>query len=325
MNPSVFNEATIRSAIAFGSESVDAIEGAFASLSSGNSVMMPPIMQILVDDVNGQTCIKSAYTAGQPYYVIKLASIFGENAKHGLPNSSGLMIICNSQNGLAEAILLDNGYLTALRTQAAGAVAAKHLSRADARIVGMIGAGKQSRLQLHAVASVRKIEKALVWSPLPDECSLFAKQMADYLGIEIVAVSSAEEAVRPVDIVITATPARNPIVRSEWLSPGQHITAMGADAPGKSELYPDVVARATRYVCDRDEQCRSLSELRAAIDAGAVKANFPTIELGDVVTGKRPGRISSADITIVDLVGLGVQDTAIAVLAWKKICESDIP
>lgn len=319
MTPGIFEESTITSAISFDRESVRAIEDAFASLSHGRPVVMPPIMQILVDDVNGQTCVKSAYTQGQPYYAVKLASIFGENVKQGLPNSSGLVIICNSRNGRAECILLDNGYLTALRTQAAGAVAAKHLSRTDARTVGMIGAGKQSRLQLEAVASVRDIEKAFVWSPFADERDLYAKEMSDYLGFEVIAVPTAEAAVRPADIIVTATPARAPIVKSEWLSHGQHITAMGADAPGKSELYPDVIAHATRYVCDRDEQCRSLSELSAAIAAGTIAADFPTVELGDVISGKKPGRTSSDDITIVDLVGLGVQDTAIAVLAWNKI------
>ncbi|APG86951.1 ornithine cyclodeaminase 1 (plasmid) [Sinorhizobium americanum CCGM7] len=164
-----------------------------------------------------------------------------------------------------------------------------------------------------------------MWGPNAEERASFARDMSAELDIEVVATSSAEEAVRPSDIIVTATPAKTPIVRAEWLKPGQHITAMGADAPGKSELFPEVICKATRYICDRDQQCRTLSELHAAIVAGAVDSNFPTTELGDVIAGVRVGREKPEDITIADLTGLGVQDTAIALLAWSKISSANAP
>lgn len=319
MSPQIVHEKDIRGAISFDEASIMAIDRAFASLANGNEVVMPPVMQINVDAVHGQTCIKSAYTVGEAHFVVKLASTFHENHKLDVPSASGLMLICSSQTGWVECVLLDNGYLTALRTQAAGAVAAKYLSRTDSKVAAVIGAGRQARLQLTALARVRSIERVEVWSPSSDEREAFASEMQKSLGIEVTSARSAEAAVRGADIIVTATPAKAPIVRAEWLSPGQHITAIGADAPGKSELWPEVLLKATRYVCDRDQQCRSLSELHAAIAAGVVPANFPTTEIGDVIEGLRPGRLSDDDITIADLTGLGVQDTAIALLAWSKI------
>jgi ornithine cyclodeaminase len=319
VHPQIITEQVVRESISFDEASIAAIEKAFASLASGSAVVMPPVMQINVDAVQGQTCVKSAYTPGDAFFVVKLASTFHQNHKLDVPNASGLMLVCNSQTGHVECILLDNGYLTALRTQAAGAVAAKHLSRWNSKSAALIGAGRQARLQLVALLAVRPIERAVVWSPNAKECEAFASDMRENLGIDVRSSDSAEAAVRGADIIVTATPARTPVVKAEWLSQGQHITAMGADAPGKSELWPETLLKATLYACDREQQCRSLSELHAAIEAGVVPADFPAAEIGDIVSGLRTGRRSDADITIADLTGLGVQDTAIALLAWSKI------
>ena len=134
MEPRIIPEAAIRAALRFDEAAIAAIEQAFAALASGAAVVMPPVMQINVEAVHGQTCVKSAYSVGAEHFVVKLASTYHENARLGVPAASGLMLVCSAATGHVEAILLDNGYLTALRTQAAGAVAALHLSRADSRI-----------------------------------------------------------------------------------------------------------------------------------------------------------------------------------------------
>ncbi|WP_343676570.1 hypothetical protein [Paraburkholderia heleia] len=138
MQPHVVTEQAITSALTFGSKSIDVIEAAFASLANGSEVLMPPVLQINVDAVHGQTCVKSAYTVGEPHFAVKLASTYHDNQQLGLPNSSGLMLVCSSQIGRVAAILLDNGYLTALRTQAAGAVATRYLSRVDSHFAAMM-------------------------------------------------------------------------------------------------------------------------------------------------------------------------------------------
>lgn len=319
MHPQIISEPAIRGSISFDEASIAAVEKAFASLANAGAVVMPPVMQINVDAVQGQTCIKSAYIPGDDFFVVKLASTFHQNPKFDVSSASGLMLVCNSLTGHVECILLDNGYLTALRTQAAGAVAAKHLSRRNSKCAALIGAGRQARLQLVALVSVRPIERATVWSPNSEECEAFASDMRATLGIDVRSTSSAEAAVRGADIIVTATPARTPLIKAEWLSPGQHITAMGADAPGKSELWPETLLKANLYACDRVAQCKLLSELHAAIEAGVVPADFPAAEIGEIISGLRKGRVSDADITIADLTGLGVQDTAIALLAWSRI------
>ncbi|WP_294904743.1 ornithine cyclodeaminase family protein [Tatumella sp. UBA2305] len=322
MQPNIISTQQITDAVSFDTRAIEAIEAAFASLAGGSTVIMPPVMQINVEAFHGQTCVKSAYVAGASHFVVKLASTWHDNHLSGLPNSSGLMLICQSQTGQVDSILLDNGYLTALRTQAAGAVAAKHLSRASSACAGIIGAGKQAGLQLAALLAVRPIEEVRIWSPDMVKTEQFCQKMSEQLGIKVQPTLNAEQAVREMDIIVTTTPAREPIIRPEWLSAGQHITAMGADSPGKSELFPDVLAKADRYIADSAQQCRALSELNMALKAGAIPDDYPVVEIGDVITGLSLGRTSEEDITIADLTGLGVQDTAIALLALDNLKRS---
>ncbi|KEA53554.1 hypothetical protein DT73_05825 [Mangrovibacter sp. MFB070] len=324
MLPKVISAEQLIHAVCFDNNVIMAIENAFASLANDAPVVMPPVMQISVARHHGQTCVKSAYVPGASHFVVKLASTWHDNHLSGLPNSSGLMLACRSDTGRVDAILLDNGYLTALRTQAAGAVVAKYLSRESSTVAGIIGAGRQAGLQLAALLAVRPINKARVWSPQLAQTTLFCEKMSAQLGIDVQPVDRPELAVRGADIIVTATPAKQPIVQADWLSSGQHITAMGADAPGKSELFPDVLAKVTRYVADNKQQCRTLSELYMAQVSGKITEDYPVIEIGDVIAGGKPGRLGDQDITLADLTGLGVQDTAIAMLAMKQLGLCDI-
>ena len=226
-----------------------------------------------------------------------------------------MMMLLSAETGRLEALHLDNGYLTDLRTAAAGAVAARHLARADARIAGVLGAGVQARLQIEALKLVRPLERVLVWARAAARAEAYADEMAARLGIEVTPVASAERLVLEADVVVTATPARAPLVVADWLHPGLHITAMGADAATKNELHPAVLARADLLVCDRRSQCAALGELHHAPRQGA---DLAVSELGEITSGARPGRQDADQITVCDLTGTGVQDTAIALLAWRK-------
>jgi ornithine cyclodeaminase len=226
-----------------------------------------------------------------------------------------MMMLLSARTGRLEALHLDNGYLTDLRTAAAGAVAARHLARADARVAGVIGAGVQARLQMTALAKVRSIERMLVWARHGAKAEACADDLAGRLGIEAIAVNSAERLVLEADVVVTTTPARDPLVVADWLHPGLHITAMGSDAPDKHELHPAVLERADLLVCDARAQCARQGELHHALDQGMELAST---ELGEITGGARPGRTRDDQITVCDLTGTGVQDTAIALLAWRK-------
>lgn len=310
----VLTESDLRRCVTLGLETVDIVEQAFRMLASGK-VIMPPILSMDIPEVHGEVDVKTAYIPGFDNFAIKVSPGFFDNPKLGLPSLNGLMIALSSRTGLVEALLLDNGYLTDVRTAAAGAVAARHLAPPVVDTAGVLGTGLQARLQVEAAHLVRPFRRVLVWGRDPAKAEACARDIATKLNIEA-EVCSAEQAVRRSQLVVTATPSREPLLQADWLHPGLHITAMGSDQSGKNEIDPKAIARATRYVCDRVSQAEKLGELRSARAHGALADEVPP-ELGEVVTGAKPGRTSPGDITICDLTGTGAQDTAIATHALK--------
>jgi ornithine cyclodeaminase len=313
----LLSEADLRRCVALDRDAVGCVEDAFRALAT-SAVVMPPILSLHMPEQNGEVDVKTAYVPGLPSFAIKISPGFFDNPKKGLPSLNGLMVLFSAETGLVEAVLLDNGYLTDVRTAAAGAVAANWLARADARTAGIIGAGVQARLQLEALTLVRKIGTVRVWSRDATKSSSYATEMSARLGLTVHAVDRAEAVVRDSDVVVTTTPSTTPLVRADWLVPGQHVTAMGSDAAHKNELHPEVLVRADRYVADRRSQCALLGELHHAIRAGVVSEDPDVPELGEVIAGLRPGRTSDDQITIADLTGTGVQDTAIATFARRR-------
>jgi ornithine cyclodeaminase len=168
-------------------------------------------------------------------------------------------------------------------------------------------------MQLEALKLVREFRRALVYSRRPEAALGYARDVSR-LGIEVVPAGSLSELVRESDVVITATPAREALVRAEDVHPGLHVTAMGSDGPGKQELDPGVLGRADRIVCDSKDQCRRLGELQHA----RLGDDARVFELGQVAAGIAPGRESDREITVCDLTGLGVQDTAIANFVYER-------
>lgn len=317
----VLIESELRSILPLGPEPIDCIEAAFEALAT-KPVVMPDILSFAIPEANGEVDVKTAYVPGLESFAIKVSPGFFDNPKIGLSSLNGLMMLFSAKTGLVEALLLDNGYLTDLRTAAAGAVAAKHLSREDSTNVAIFGAGVQARLQLEALTLVRPITTAKIWARRAEQAEALADSIAE--DIEILARSEPdpELAVQTADIIVTTTPASEALLNADWILPGQHITAMGSDAGHKNELEPEIVAGADLYVPDRLSQCRALGELRTAIETGFVPANAIFAELGQIIAGEKAGRTSDEAITVADLTGTGVQDTAIATLALKKAIEA---
>jgi ornithine cyclodeaminase len=313
----ILTESDLRQAVKLDLEAVKCVERAFVALASGK-VVMPPIMSMQIAEHHGEVDVKTAYMPGLDTFAIKMSPGFFDNPKIGLPSVNGLMVQFSATTGLVQAVLLDNGYLTDVRTAAAGAVAAKWLSRPEARIAGIIGTGTQARLQLEALTLVRPIRKAAIWGRDPDKAARMAEDSRSTLGIEVAVAPGIEELAHESDIIVTTTPSTEPLIEASDLRPGQHVTAMGSDADYKCELHPSAIARADLYACDNLAQCLAQGELRAAVAAGAVTADLPHRELGDVIASGIPGRTDAADITICDLTGTGIQDTAIADLASRR-------
>jgi ectoine utilization protein EutC len=313
----ILSESELRRAVPLDAAAVGCVEEAFRRLATEN-VVMPPVMSFHVPEHNGEVDVKTAYIPGVDSFAIKMSPGFFDNPKLGLPSLNGLMVLFSAKTGLVEALLLDNGYLTDVRTAAAGAVAAKWLAREDAVTAGIIGTGTQARLQLQALTLVRGIEKALVWGRDGGKAEACAAECAAELGIEAIPAKAIEDLMAASDIVVTTTPATEPLITASLLRPGQHITAMGSDADYKTELAPDVLVRADRYICDRQQQCLERGELRAAVAAGSVAADLAHVELGAVIAGIATGRAFEHEVTVCDLTGTGVQDTAIATLARQQ-------
>jgi ornithine cyclodeaminase len=312
----ILTERDLRAVVSLDISAVDCIEQAFLALAT-QPVAMPPILRLDIPEFRGEVDVKTAYVPGFDGFAIKVSPGFFDNPKLGLPSLNGLMILLSARTGLVEALLLDNGYLTDVRTAAAGAVAARHLSRNEASVATIFGAGMQAQLQLSALMLVRPIKSARIWARDHAKADKLAAECARQFGISVTAFSDPREAMRGSDIVVTTTPAEKPILMADWLEPGQHLTAMGSDSEHKNEIDPDVFARAT-YIADRLSQTRILGELHHAIRAGAATPEQQFAELGAVIAGTAKGRVSAGDITFADLTGTGVQDTAIANLAVSR-------
>ena len=310
----LLSETDLRACLALDPASLDAVEHAFRLLAT-TSVAMPPVLRLDIPEHNGEVDVKTAYLPGLPRFAIKVSPGFFDNPAIGLPSLSGLMMLFSARTGLLDALLLDNGFLTAVRTAAAGAVAAKWLSRPDARRVAIMGAGEQARLQLAALRLVRDIREVRVWARDPAKAEALAGDLA---GVEAHVADNLDGAMDGVDIAITTTPSRTPLIQAHHLQPGLHITAMGSDAEHKNEVAAEALAACDLYVADRLSQTRVLGELHHALAANAVDDSATFVELGQVIAGHHPGRTSAGQITLCDLTGTGAQDTAIASFAFDR-------
>jgi ornithine cyclodeaminase len=311
----IFDEAALRRVVT-PQVAVDVIREAFRADGEGRT-HVPPVINLDIPAARGEFHIKTAHIEGVSHIAVKVASGFYDNVARGLPSGSGLMALFDASTGMPAALLLDNGFLTDIRTGAAGAVAAEMLARRDVAVVGVIGSGIQARHQVRCLRVVRPFTRIVAWSPTRERLETYCREMSAE-GIEATAAASAEAVCAAADVVITTTPARTPLVRGAWLRPGMHVTAVGSDSPGKQELEADCLDLADVVVVDRLSQCSAFGELRHALDAALLTRHDVHAELGAIVAGKKPGRTSDREITIADLTGVGFQDTAIAAAAFAR-------
>jgi ornithine cyclodeaminase len=313
----IYTEDDIRAAVS-PADAVRVIREAFRADGLGNTTV-PDVINLAIPGTQGEFHIKTAHVAGIPHIAVKVASGFYENPARGLPTGTGMMVLFDASTGMPVALLLDNGYLTDVRTGAAGAVAADVLARSTVETVGVIGSGVQARHQVRCLREVRQFTRLVAWSIDRDGLSAYCDEMRDTLSLDAFAAANAEAVARAADVLITATPSRAPSVMASWVRPGTHVTALGADGPGKQELDPQLVAGADLFVVDRLSQCRRLGELQHALAARLMREDDVYAELGQIVAGKVRGRTSHHEITVADLTGVGFQDTAIASLAFERL------
>jgi len=298
-------------------EALEAVEIAFRALAEGRAVQPPPLGMDL-KEIQGEVHVKGAFLEGEPVFAIKVASGFYRNPQRGLPTGSGMVMVFDSATGFPLALLRDNAYLTEIRTGGAGALAVRLLAPDGPLRVAVLGAGSQARYQLRAIGRVREIQDLRVWSPVPQEVSDYQAEMGPILGFPVRGAVSVEEAVHEADLVVTVTPAREPILELDWLAEGATVVAVGSDGPEKQELAPEILEAAGKVVVDSLAQCLRLGETHHAVSAGLLTPEEIHGELGEVLQGTRSGR-EGAELIVCDLTGVGAQDAALAGVVWRLL------
>ncbi len=291
---------------------VEAVEKAFGDYGKGE-VQMPPKKYLLFDKYNGDLRIMPSYSKNLDLAGTKIVNVHPDNPKKGLKTVMASILLNDPKTGLPIA-LMDATYITAIRTGAAGAVAAKYLARKDSKVLGVVGAGAQAVTQIMATLAVIKIKTVKVFD-LNEKVFLALQKTMKSLGVKIEKAKDLPD-VCDCDILVTTTPVRNPIIKREWIKPGTHINAIGADAQGKEELDPQIL-KDGKIVIDDWAQASHSGEINVPVAKGLIQEQDIYAMLGDIVCGKKPGRQNDKDITIFDSTGLGVQDLYTAALAYK--------
>lgn len=287
-----------------------AIERGFIAYSS-RAAAVPPIQNFQFDSANGDCCVKSAHVKGVDTFAIKVATGFYDNPKRGLPSNNGLILLFSTLTGEPVALLQDEGWLTAVRTALAGQIVAQLLAPRRVEAIGILGTGVQARLQLEFLLPVTACRKVYVWGRNGIDCDRFKDEMSQF-GFDVEPTKSPRILASNANLIVTATPSRSALLDADWIRPGTHITAVGADAPGKQELDPQIFARAGTVVVDSVDQCSKYGEASYALKAGLIRSES-LLELGCLL--QSANRVRDDDpglITVADLTGLAVQDAAIA-------------
>lgn len=296
-------------------EIIKQIEAGFVFYSDGK-VNVPPVGFLHMDNPPGDVHIKYGAIKDDEVYVLKVASAFYQNHQSGLPVNDGVMLVFSQKNGQLKLILHDEGWLTDIRTAAAGAVAAKHLAPSVVQQIGIIGTGVQARLQLEFLRDVIDCKQCVVWGRDNNQVQLMIEELQSQAcikewGLHIKAADSLNNLVSTSNFIVTTTSAKEPLVLADQVQKGTHITAMGSDDHGKQELEAALLAKADCVIADSIEQCVDHGECGAAVRGKLIDVQS-IVEFGHAIKTPGVGRTNDDQITIVDLTGVAVQDIQIA-------------
>ena len=295
------------------------IKKGFVAYSEGRSVV-PPVGELSFNDPPGDVHIKYGYITGDEFYVIKIASGFWNNEQLGIPNGQGMMLLFKQQTGQCEAILLDDAYLTDVRTAVAGAICAELFAN-EVNCIGVLGTGLQARMQVQYLENITSCHKVLVWGRNRKKMEIYQKDMAR-LGFQVDLSSAPKDVAKECNLIITTTASTVPLLSSIDIQPGTHITAMGSDTLTKQELEVDILSMADLVVADSIAQCKERGEIFHGLTSGSITED-KIVELGSILNGSQAGRSSLDLITVADLTGVAVQDIQIAAAVHKAYKENN--
>jgi alanine dehydrogenase len=314
MKTLILGEAQIKRILTM-KDTMAAVEQCFAAFGRGE-VVMPPKVYLNYTKYGGDIRVMPSYVEKLNLSGVKIVNVHPGNPKKGLRSVMATILMIEPKTGAPIAVF-DATHITLMRTGAAAGIASKYLARRNASSLALVGAGKQAWTQLEAIVLIRPIKRVLAYDISRKASDLFVRTFKrKYPKITFDICKSVEECVSQADIVCTLTPVRDPIVRSEWIRPGTHVNAMGADAEGKEELDPALLKRA-KVVIDDWAQASHSGEINVPLKKGQFRKEDVHAEIGQVVANLRPGRTADQDITIFDSTGLGVQDLVTAARIYK--------
>lgn len=296
---------------------LEAVEQGFIAYSREETVI-PPVGSLHFDSPPGDCHIKYGYAKSGKYYVVKIASGFYDNPKHGLPSNNGLMLLFDKQNGNPVCALLDEGYLTDVRTAAAGCIAAKYLAPKAVSCVGIVGTGAQAYYQLKFLSFATDCRRVMVWGRDIEKAKKIARH-PDLSEWTFEIVQSLEQLTGECNLIVTTTTSYQPLLFAHQVRPGTHITAVGADDIGKQEIDEKIFAKADRVIVDSRSQCSAFGDVSHALKNGVIGSE-KLVELGEVLANSSLGRTSESQITVCDLTGIAIQDLQIAQSVYE-VCD----
>lgn len=296
-------------------EVIEAIKKGFIAYSCGETVI-PPVASLHFDSPPGDCHIKYGYSKQGKYYVVKIASGFYENPLHGLPSSNGMMLLFDKCTGTPVCTLLDEGYLTDVRTAIAGSIAASCLAPSNVGCVGIVGTGTQAYYQLKMLSFATTCRQAMIWGRDAEKALLLAKHLR-LSEWKVKVAENLDELTAECNLIVTTTPSSRPLLFASQVRPGTHITAVGADDIGKQELEETIFLKAACVIVDSKSQCAAFGDVSHALKKGLIGSD-KLVELGQVLVDPSLGRTSDEQITVCDLTGIAIQDLQIAESIYEK-------
>jgi ornithine cyclodeaminase/alanine dehydrogenase len=316
--PLILNRSEVASVLTM-KDCMAIVEQAFRELSEGTAILP---LRTAISPPDGLSLYMPAYLKQMGALACKVVTVYKNNpSKHNLPTTIGKVLLQDPETGNVICIM-DGGYLTAMRTGAASGVATRYLARKDTgQVAGIFGAGVQARMQLWAVSEARKLSKAYVYDLSGEAVKKFIAEMGPKLNLEIVAATSADEMMKA-DILVTATSSASPVFDGNKVMEGTHINGIGSHTPNARELDSAIVKRS-KFVGDSLEACfKEAGDIMIPVNAGEIPKEHFYAELGEIITGKKAGRVNYTEITLFKSNGLAIQDVATAKLVYDKAVAS---
>ena len=301
-------------------DGVRLVEQALKQHAAGASTVMPRVSADLPGG-GGAFRVMSAVLPELGFFGLKTLTGYPGRRK---PNETYFaLLLFGCESGALRAVVAA-GRLTGIRTGAATGVAAKHLSRADSRVLGLFGAGVQARYQVAALAEVRALEEVRVFDIDAKKAAAFAQEIHGDLNIPARAVSNPRDAVVGCDLVVSVTASKEPVFDGSWLEPGTHVSGVGSNSPGKCELDLATFQKSRIVVDFKDQALQEAGDLQKALKRGAIDERAISAELSDIVSGRPPGRLNAGEITLFKSVGMAIEDIATASFAYQQALEAGV-